>query len=403
MGTEMATSIRPVTPDLAKQQMASEVDARAARLLSVSHQIHETPELCFEEHRAHDLLCTVLEDEGLEVERSAYGLDTAFVARAGRGGPHIAVICEYDALPEIGHACGHNVIAAAGLGAGLAAAAMAERLGGSVSIVGTPAEEGGGGKCYLLERGAFEGISAAMMVHPANHELSRMSAIAVEQLEVAYTGQSAHAAASPHKGRNALDGAVLGYMNVAALRQHIRPDERIHGIFTRAGDKPNIVPHEAAAEWYVRSPKLDSLAELRARVVACLEAGAAAAGVEMDCQCKAPVYADMIDNRVMLDLYTQNAAAAGRVVGEPRSTDSVVGSTDMGNVSYAVPSIHPIIKAAPDDVPIHTPQFAHYAKSPSGDQAVLDGAKIMAMTVADLWLNPDALDRAADELARARA
>ena len=383
--------------------MVSEVDARAARLLSVSHQIHETPELCFEEHAAHDLLCTVLEEEGLEVERSAYNLDTAFVARAGRDGPHIAVICEYDALPEIGHACGHNVIAAAGLGAGLAAAAMADKLGGRVSIVGTPAEEGGGGKCYLLERGAFDGISAAMMVHPANHELSRMSAIAVEQLEVAYTGQSAHAAASPHKGRNALDGAVLGYMNVAALRQHIRPDERIHGIFTRAGDKPNIVPHEAAAEWYVRSPKLESLAELRARVVACLEAGAAAAGVEMECQRKAPVYADMIDNQVMLGLYTQNAAATGRVVGEPLSTDSVVGSTDMGNVSYAVPSIHPIIKAAPDNVPIHTPQFAHYAKSQSGDQAVLDGAKIMAMTVADLWMNPDALDRAADELARARA
>ncbi len=392
-----------MTPDVAKQQMVSEVDARAARLLSVSHQIHETPELCFEEHAAHDLLCTVLEEEGLEVERSAYNLDTAFVARAGRDGPHIAVICEYDALPEIGHACGHNVIAAAGLGAGLAAAAMADKLGGRVSIVGTPAEEGGGGKCYLLERGAFDGISAAMMVHPANHELSRMSAIAVEQLEVAYTGQSAHAAASPHKGRNALDGAVLGYMNVAALRQHIRPDERIHGIFTRAGDKPNIVPHEAAAEWYVRSPKLESLAELRARVVACLEAGAAAAGVEMECQRKAPVYADMIDNQVMLGLYTQNAAATGRVVGEPLSTDSVVGSTDMGNVSYAVPSIHPIIKAAPDNVPIHTPQFAHYAKSQSGDQAVLDGAKIMAMTVADLWMNPDALDRAADELARARA
>lgn len=392
-----------MTPDVAKQQMASEVDARAARLLGVSHHIHENPELCFEEHVAHDVLCTVLEDEGLEVERSAFDLDTAFVARAGRSGPHIAVICEYDALPEIGHACGHNVIAAAGLGAGLAAAALADELGGRISIVGTPAEEGGGGKCYLLERGAFDGISAAMMVHPANHELSQMSAIAVEQLEVAYTGQSAHAAASPHKGRNALDGAVLGYMNVAALRQHIRPDERIHGIFTRAGDKPNIVPHEAAAEWYVRSPKLDSLAELRARVVACLEAGAAAAGVDIECKCKAPVYADMINNQVMLDLYTQNAATTGRVVGEPRSSHSVVGSTDMGNVSYTVPSIHPIIKAAPDDVAIHTPQFAHYARSQSGDQAVLDGAKIMAMTVADLWMNPDALEQAADELAHARA
>ncbi len=379
--------------------MASEVDARAARLLNVSHQIHETPELCFEEHTAHDLLCSVLEDEGLDVERSAYGLDTAFVARAGRDGPHIAVICEYDALPEIGHACGHNVIAAAGLGAGLAAASLADQLGGRVSIIGTPAEEGGGGKCFLLERGAFDGVSAAMMVHPANYELSTMSAIAVEQLAVTYTGQSAHASAAPHKGRNALDGAVLGYMNVAALRQHIRPDERIHGIFTRAGDKPNIVPHEAAAEWYVRSPKLDSLAELRKRVMACLEAGATAAGVEIECLCKAPIYADMINSNAMLELYTRNAAATGRAVSEPRPSYAVVGSTDMGNVSHAVPSIHPMIKVAPDHVAIHTPEFAHYAKSPSGDQAVLDGAKMMAMTVADLWLAPDALDRAADELA----
>ena len=242
-----------------------------------------------------------------------------------------------------------------------------------------------------------------MMVHPANLELSRMSAIAVEQLEVTYTGKSAHAAAAPHRGRNALDGAVLGYMNVAALRQHIRPDERIHGIFTRAGDKPNIVPHEAAAEWYVRSPKLASLADLRERVVACLEAGATAAGVDIDCSCKAPVYADMINNQVMLDFYKNNAAAAGRVVEDPRAAQAVVGSTDMGNVSYAVPSIHPIIKVAPGNVAIHTPEFAGHAKSESGDKAVLDGAKIMAMTVADLWMDPNALDRAADELAAARS
>ena len=400
MTSSEVTRIRPVTPDVAKQQMVAEVDTRAVRLLDVSHRIHETPELCFEEHTAHDLLCAALEEEGLDVERSAYGLDTAFVARAGHTGPEVAVICEYDALPEIGHACGHNVIAAAGLGAGLAAASLAEKFGGRVRIIGTPAEEGGGGKCILLERGAFEGISAAMMVHPANHELTHMNAIAVEQLEVKYAGQSAHASAAPHKGRNALDGAVLGYMNVAALRQHIRPDERIHGIFTRAGDKPNIVPHEAAAEWYVRSPKLDSLAELRDRVVACLEAGATAAGVDIDCRCKAPIYADMINSGAMLDLYARNAAAVGRVVNKPRASFAVVGSTDMGNVSYAVPSIHPMIKVAPDHVPIHTPEFAYYAKSESGDKAVLDGAKLMAMTVADLWLEPDAMDRAADELAQ---
>ncbi len=389
-----------MTLDAAKQKMASEIDARAARLLSVSHQIHETPELCFEEHAAHDLLCTVLEEEGLEVERSAYGLDTAFVARAGHSGPHVAVICEYDALPEIGHACGHNIIAAAGLGAGLAAASLAEELGGSVAIVGTPAEEGGGGKCFLLERGAFDGISAAMMVHPANHELASMSTIAVEQLEVTYTGRSSHASASPHLGRNALDGAVLGYMNVAALRQHIQPDERIHGIFTRAGDKPNIVPHDAAAQWYVRSPKLDGLAALKERVVACLEAGAAAAGVGIECRREAPIYADLLDSSVLLDLYQRNAAVAGRAVGVPDAAAAVVGSTDMGNVSHTVPSIHPMIKVAPAHVAIHTPEFAHYARSPSGDQAVLDGAKMMAMTIADLWLLPDALARASDELAQ---
>ena len=397
---DKTSSIRPVTPDVVKQQMASEVDARASRLLSVSHQIHETPELCFEEHAAHDLLCTVLEDEGLDVQRSAFDLDTAFVATAGSTGPHVAVICEYDALPEIGHACGHNIIAAAGLGAGLSAATLADKLGGRISIVGTPAEEGGGGKQFLLERGAFDGISAAMMVHPANHELVRMNTIAVEQLEVTYTGRPSHASASPHLGRNALDGAVLGYMNVAALRQHIRPDERIHGIFTRAGDKPNIVPHDAAAEWYVRSPKLDSLAALKERVVACLEAGAAAAGVDIECRREAPIFADLIDSQVLLDFYARNASSMGRIVGEPKSSAVVVGSTDMGNVSYAVPSIHPMIKVAPEHVAIHTPEFAHYAESESGDQAVLDGAKIMAMTVADLWLDPGALDRAADELAQ---
>lgn len=403
MAVNRTTSIRPVTPESAKQLIASEVDAQTDRLVAISHQIHETPELCFEEHEAHDLLCSALESAGLDVERSAFGLETAFMAKAGRTGPDIAVICEYDALPEIGHACGHNVIAAAGLGAGLAAASLAEELGGRISIIGTPAEEGGGGKCFMLERGAFDGISAAMMVHPANHELTGMSAIAVEQIEAVYTGQPAHAAASPHKGRNALDGAVLGYLNVAALRQHIRPDERIHGIFTRSGDKPNIVPQDAAAEWYVRSPKLDSLAELRQRVMACLDAGAAAAGVEVTCRSKAPIYADMIDSRVMLEFYTRNAASAGRMANEPQLASAVVGSTDMGNVSYAVPSIHPIIKVAPEHVAIHTPEFARYARSETGDQAVLDGAKIMGMTVADLWLAPEALDQAADELAQARA
>ncbi|MYG94232.1 MAG: M20 family metallopeptidase [Acidimicrobiia bacterium] len=387
-----------VTPQSVKQQLNAQVEQQSDCLINVSHQIHQTPELCYEEHAAHDLLCGTLEDAGLDVERSAFNLDTAFVARAGDSGPNIAVVCEYDALPEIGHACGHNIIAAAGLGAGLAAANMAQELNGRVSIIGTPAEEGGGGKCLMLEQGAFAEVDAAMMIHPANYELSRMNAIAVEQITATYTGCSAHAAASPHKGRNALDGAVLGYMNVAALRQHICPDERVHGIFTHAGDKPNVVPHNAASHWFVRSPKLDTLEELRERVVACLKAGATAAGVTVDCRRTAPIYADMIDNQEILHLYVDNAKAVGRVVCEPSFATAVVGSTDMGNVSYAVPSIHPIIKVAPPEVTIHTPEFAVYARSNQGDQAVLDGAKIMAMTIADLWLDSTKLEQAKHEL-----
>jgi amidohydrolase len=321
-------------------------------------------------------------------------MDTAFVARAGTTGPTIAVLCEYDALPEIGHACGHNIIGAAGLGAGLAAAALAEELGGRVLVVGSPAEEGGGGKVFLLDRGALDGADAAMMVHPANGDLKAMDIIAIQQLHVQYHGQAAHAAAFPHRGRNALDAAVLGYVNVAALRQHIRTTERIHGVFTHAGDKPNIVPKFAAAEWYVRSPTLRLLEDLKERVLTCLESGAAAAGCRMEIEWQDPAYADMIDNPVMVERFAANAERLGRPLADPDAERRVVGSTDMGNVSYAMPSIHPILKVAPPGVSIHSPEFTQHARSEDGDRAVLDGARAMAMTVADLWLEPGLLDEA---------
>ena len=249
------------SPDAVDAAFAA-VDRRADRLLSISHAIFGRPELAFDEHHAHDLLCDALEAEGLSVTRHAHGLDTAFVAEAGSEGPTVAVICEYDALPGVGHACGHNVIAAAGLGAGLAAAELADALGGRVRVIGTPAEEGGGGKVFMLRDGAFDDIDAAVMVHPADHDLPTMSAIAIQRLDVTYTGRASHAAAAPWNGVNALDAAVLGYVNVAALRQHIRPDERIHGIFTEAGEQANVVPRRAAASWYVRSPSVEGLAEL---------------------------------------------------------------------------------------------------------------------------------------------
>jgi amidohydrolase len=381
----------------AKARLAAEIDRRAEDLVDVSRRIHARPELGYEETFAHDLLTGVLEDAGLAVTRSARGVDTAFEAAAGDEGPTIAVICEYDALPGIGHACGHNVIAAAGLGAALAAAALAGELGGRVRVVGTPAEEGGGGKVRLLDGGAFVGVDAALMVHPADADLTAMDVVALHQAHVTYRGEAAHAAAFPHRGRNALDAAVLGYTGVAALRQHIEPGERIHGIITDGGDKPNIVPAYTRAEWIVRSPTVAGLDVLKSRFLACLEGGAAAAGCEMEVTWIEPVYADMLDNRAIGERYRANAEALGRIVRAPSPAARVVGSTDMGNVSYAVPSIHPMIKVAPPGVPIHTPAFAGFAGGPEGDAAVIDGAKALAFTVADLWLDDGLVALARDE------
>ncbi len=386
-----------------KQRADEIVEAHRDRLLEASHRIHAHPELAFEEHRAHDVLAGVLESAGLEVQRSIHGLPTAFSARVGTGGPVVAVLCEYDALPGIGHACGHNVIGAAGVGAGLAAAQLAEEAGGTVVIIGTPGEEGGGGKVLLAERGAFDGVDAALMVHPAGRDLARFGTIAIQQLRAIYHGRAAHAAAAPHEGRNALDAAVLGYLNVAALRQHVTPSERIHGIITEGGEAPNVVPERAASFWYVRSPTVSGLAALKGRVLAALEAGAAAAGCRMDHEWEDPAYADMVDNDVMVERFRRNIERTGRSLPEPTAASSVVGSTDMGNISHLVPSIHPTIAVAPPDVSIHTIDFERFAGGPEGDRAVIDAARAMAATVIDLWAEPGTIDEVRAEFAQARA
>jgi len=374
--------------ETARARVQEEVDRRAGLLLEVSHRIHGHPELLFEERFAADLLASAL-----GTEAGVYGLDTAFEARFGSEGPTVAVICEYDALPGVGHACGHNVIAAAGLGAGLAAGAVAWETGGRLVVLGTPAEEGGGGKVLMAERGAFEGVDAALMVHPAGADLTEADVIAIATWQVEYFGRGAHAAAAPEQGCNALDAAVLGYNAVAALRQHIAATERIHGVFPKAGDKANIVPDHTVAEWYVRSATLTSLQSLKTRVLACLEGGAAAAGCRLEVRPTCPEYSDLRTNPALIDLYRINSEALGRPVSEPDATTRVVASTDMGNVSHLVPSIHPMIAAAPADVPLHSAEFAHWAASEQGDRAVLDGAKAMAMTVVDLWLADGAVGR----------
>ena len=384
-----------------KQIVCDEVDAIADILLEASHAIHKKPELNFEEYFAHETLTGILEDQGLSPQRGAYDLETAFEASVGDEGVCVAVLCEYDALPDIGHACGHNIIGTAGLGAGIAASKVAERLGGTLRILGTPAEEGGGGKVFMADRGAFDNVDAAMMVHPAAGDLVKMNTIAIQRLHVAYEGLAAHAAASPHRGHNALDAAVLGYQNIAALRQHIRPDERIHGIFLESGSKPNVVPEYSSMEWYVRSKNARSLEPLKKRVLSCLEAGAMATSCTMTHDWIEPFYADMIDNETISTLYSANATRVGRSLMEPDNESKVVGSTDMGNVSYIVPSIHPMIGVAPPGVPIHTPDFAHFSRSESGDKAVIDGAKIMAMTVVDLWAQKTNFEKAHQEFQQA--
>ena len=382
----------PGSVDL-KARAAAAVEARAAQLTEISHRIHENPELGFEEHFAHDLLAGAAEEAGLEVQRQAYGVETAFAARAGTEGPLVAFLCEYDALPGIGHACGHNIIAASGLGAGLAAAEVVEELGGRLLILGTPAEEGGGGKLHLMEGGAFAGVDAALMLHPAGLELSEMQTLAVQQLHARYRGRPAHAAAAPQAGRNALDGAVLGYVAAAALRQHIGPDERFHGIFTDGGQKPNIVPTFAETNWYVRSPTVTRLELLKERLVDCLNSGALAAGVDLELAWAEYFFAEVRSNGPLLELWKSNAAAVGRQPQPPSPGRTVIGSTDMGNVSQVVPSIHPMIAVGPPDVAIHTEEFAGCARGPDGDRGVIDGAKTLAAVAIDYW--SDASVRAA--------
>ncbi|MEQ8718534.1 MAG: M20 family metallopeptidase [Acidimicrobiales bacterium] len=388
-----------IDPDSPAAEAIALVDDLAPTLIDVSRAIHADPELGFAEHHAASRLTEALAAGGLAVESGVAGLETAFVARAGTTGPTVAILCEYDALPGIGHACGHNVIAAAGLGAGLSVAALAERLGGRVVVVGAPAEEGGGGKVALLDAGVFDGVDAAVMIHPGGSEQTRMPSLARAHLIASYTGRPAHASAAPHRGRNALDAAVAGYNAVSALRQHIRDDERIHGIFTRAGDIANIVPEHTEAEWYVRSSTVASLEELVTRVRACLEAGASAAGCEIEIREGGPMYAEIIDNEVLLDCYLTHARALGREPVEPGGAVVVGGSTDMGNVSQVVPSIHPVVKIAPDDVAIHTHEFVAHAGADSGDRGVIDGAKALAATVVDLWTVDGLLDDVRAEFA----
>jgi len=375
----------------AKRAARERVEQAGDELVALSHRIHAHPELGFEEERACAWLCELLAGAGLEVERGVGGLPTAFAARAGAGPLRVVVCAEYDALPGVGHACGHNLIAAMAAGAGIALAEVADDVGLEVTVLGTPAEEGGGGKILLLRQGAFAGAHAAMMVHPSPYEMAEMPVIAVTQLRVAYTGKEAHASAYPQLGVNAADALVVAQTAIGLLRQHLRPGDRVHGIVTHGGDAPNVIPAHTTGTWMVRAADLEQLEEVRAKVVRCFEAGALATGASLEIAEDHEPYAEMHHDHELAAVYRRNAEALGRDFDE--RPDRGAGSTDMGNVSLALPSIHPTIGIDALPAVNHQPEFTARCVTPAADRAVVDGAVAMAWT---------AIDATADERLRAR-
>ncbi|MEX2206100.1 MAG: M20 family metallopeptidase [Myxococcota bacterium] len=377
-------------PKTLKQEVCDAIDALAGEIVAVSHEIHAHPELAFEEVRASRLLADTASKRGLEARLGAYGLETAIAADFGGSGPTVALLSEYDALPGIGHACGHNIIATTALGAALGLAALGARLPGRVRWLGTPAEERGGGKELMARNGAFEGVDAALMVHPSGVDLATMPCIAIAELEVTYRGVAAHASAMPERGVNALDALVLAYQAIAALRQHIRPTERLHGIITDGGQAPNIVPERAAGRFYARAANAAQLAELKPRVEGCFRAGADATGATLELVWGGVDYLDLNTSWPLARRYQANAESLGRTFFPyEKLPPGMQGSTDMGNVSHRVPSIHPMIAVAPPHVTIHNAEFTKWAGSESGDRAVLDGAKALAMTALDFFCDAE--------------
>ena len=366
------------------------------RLVELSHRIHAHPELGFEEERASAWLCETMADAGFAVERGICGMPTAFAARTGSGPLHIAICAEYDCLPGIGHACGHNLIAAIGAGAAIAAAKVADDAGLTITLFGTPAEEVGnaGGKILMLERGGFAGVHAAMMVHPAPFDVVEPPLIAMAMFDVLYTGKEAHASAFPELGINAADALTVAQTSIGLLRQHIRDTDRIHGIVTKGGEAPNIVPAHTAAKYMVRARTLAKLGDLIPKVHRCFEAGAIATGCKYEIVGGERPCAQMDHDREIAALYRRNAEALGRAFRDHDPAHvRAAGSTDMGNVSLAMPSIHPFIGINSGSAVNHQPEFTAACATPDAARAIVDGALAMAWTAIDIANDKALCDR----------
>jgi amidohydrolase len=371
----------------AKDGAREALTRRREQLVALSHRIHAHPEVAFEEEQSARWTADVLSAAGFAVEMGICDLPTAFVARTGSGPLHIAICAEYDSLPAIGHACGHNVIAAMAVGAAIAAARVADDVGLRLSVIGTPAEEvcDAGGKILLLERGAFADVHAAMMVHPGPVDVVEPRIIAATMFDVHYTGKEAHASAFPELGINAADALTVAQTAIGLLRQHFRASDRVHGFVTKGGDAANVVPAHTSARYMVRSSTLADLEEIRTKVNRCFEAGALATGSQLAIVGGSKPYAEMVHDHAMAGVYRRNAEAIGREIPQLGPfADRFAASTDMGNISLALPSIHPMIGIESLPAVNHQPEFAAHCAREAADRAVFDGSLAMAWTAIDL-------------------
>lgn len=372
--------------DKLKKSVIEQVENQSRSLKEITRKIHSNPELGFHEEQAAALLTDYLKANDFTVELGICRIPTAFKAIYGKGKPAIAIMAEYDSLPEIGHACGHNIIATSAVGAGVSARSAVDEYGGSVLVIGTPAEELYGGKIIMLERDAFTNIDAAMMVHPGTTDTATIEALACQTLDVEFIGKSAHAAARPEEGINALEALLLSFSAINSLRQHIRSTARIHGVITNGGEAANIVPAYSSANFIVRAADDAYLEKLKEKVLDCFKGAATATGAEMRYKWDDVCYSPMRNNLTLAGLFAANMKILGRntSISEPERS---FGSTDMGNVSQIVPAIHGIVSIADKNVLVHSPEFADAAISERGIEGMIDGAKAMAMTVADILSN----------------
>lgn len=386
-----------------KEQACASIDQLSETIVSVSKEIWENPELGLQEHRASALLCDILSRSGLPPERGIAGLPTAFRTDidGAAGGPRVAILAEYDALPGIGHACGHNIIASSALGATLALNLLRDQLPGSVRLLGTPAEEsaveGAGGKVPVLRSGHLDGVDAAIMVHPgARTTAARRPSLAARSLKIEFHGKAAHAASTPHLGINALDAVIMTFNAISALRQQVRPDARIHGVITHGGETPNVIPPYTSARIRVRARDAVYLQDLYQRVLACAEGAATATGCRLEWSEDVHPYHNTIPNDVISGLIDDNLRALGLQVDAIDPTEGT-GSTDFGNVSQYVPSSFAYLGIVPKGTPGHSIEIREAAGSRIGAEAAVNGAKLLAMTAIDLLANPQLLEEARQE------